>query len=377
MKAKQDRQRDKQSVPTSGKRKLSRKKRALFAFIAALLSFVLFAIFGEVLVRLLAPQPLLPRYVTDSGFGIRVHCPDIETHHTTGDYRITIRTNSMGIRSDREFTFAKPDGVFRIAVLGDSFTFGYGVEAEQTYSALLERRLQKRGINAEVLNLGVSGAGTAEELIMLKERGSKFDPDMVVLGYCTNDIKNNTASMLYALNGKGSIIRKRKEYLPAVKVRDFLYSFAVYRFLAERSHLLYFLRNSLSEFLQERQIRKNIARESLSSQDEERLTAALLHEIKRTCERQGAMFLLLDIPSASIRSSLPRRFLTTVTDEDIIDLQPTFKKRMKATKLYWTRSDGHWTPDGHQIAAELLAQRIEERLAASGEAPCSVTDRAR
>ena len=353
-----------ESTKDAGRRKLSLKKRLLFTVVALAICSIPAALGFELLLRLVDPQPLLPRYVTDSGFGIRIHCPNISIHHTTPDYRISIHTNSLGFRADREFPFAKPDGVFRIVGLGDSFTFGYGVEAKDTYLARVEQLLREQGRNVEVINMGVSGAGSAEELILLNELGLKFDPDLVILGYCTNDIADNTRSLLYALDDDGKLVRRNKEYLPAVKTRDFLYSFAIYRYLAERSHLLYFARRNLSELIQKRMRKENQQTEKLDDAGEDRLTAALIDEIRRTCKRHGAGFCLVDIPTNRFSSTLPREALTEVPPEEIIDMRPLFESRPKSDVLYWTRSDGHWTPLGHEIAAEAIVKRIADTIPA-------------
>ena len=82
-----------------------------------------------------------------------------------------METNSKGVRSDREIPYEKPAGVKRIVVLGDSYGMGYEVTLEDSFLGVMERRLQESGIEAEVVNLSVSGHGTAEELITLKEEG--------------------------------------------------------------------------------------------------------------------------------------------------------------------------------------------------------------
>jgi lysophospholipase L1-like esterase len=348
--------------PGGARRRLSWKKRVLFTGLTLFVSICLLGIGLEVVLRLIAPQPLLPRYVTDSGFGIRTHCPDIAIHHTTADYRIAIRTNNRGIRADHEFAVPKPGGTVRIVGVGDSFTFGYGVEVEDTYLARLERILAEQGITAEVVNLGVAGHGTAEQLLMLENVGFSLDPDLVIVGYYTNDIADTVRSSLYALNEDGTLKRRARAYLPGVEIRDFLYSFALYRFLAERSHVLYFVRTRLSDLLQRRLRDQARTAASLDTHDEERLTAALLDEIKRKCQDCGIGFTILDIPSEFNKSNLPRTFLHVVTPDDIVDLRPTFDERMKTTKLYWTQSDGHWTPTGHEIAADALARRIAPTL---------------
>jgi len=103
--------------------------------------------------------------------------------------------NSHGFR-DRERTVNKPRGVYRVAVLGDSGTEARQVDMDKTYTALTEKELNRRRCcgegEVEVLNFGVPGYGTCQELLLLRERVWKFSPDMIVLQVFTgNDIFNN------------------------------------------------------------------------------------------------------------------------------------------------------------------------------------------
>src|ERR1039457_3727344 len=113
--------------------------------------------------------------------------------------RSWVAVNSDGMR-DREHAVEKPPGTFRIAVLGDSMTEAMQVPRERNFSSILENRLrgcrQLGGKTPETLNFGVSGYGTAQELIMLRTRVWKYHPDMVLLAvFPGNDIRNNRASL--------------------------------------------------------------------------------------------------------------------------------------------------------------------------------------
>ncbi|MDO8942682.1 MAG: SGNH/GDSL hydrolase family protein [Desulfobacterales bacterium] len=113
--------------------------------------------------------------------------------------RASIRINSAGFR-DREHTLQKPAGVFRIAVLGDSFAEALQVEESQTFWSVLERELQPcpvlAGKTIEVLNFGVSGFGTAQELELLRSRVWAYQPDLVLLAFLPgNDVRNNSLTL--------------------------------------------------------------------------------------------------------------------------------------------------------------------------------------
>jgi len=124
----------------------------------------------------------------------------------------TIKINSDGFR-DREFSIQKPKGTYRIIALGDSMTFDWGLNIEDTWPKQLENKLNtlNNGINYEVLNFGVPGYNTFGEVEMFKERGMKYNPDMIILGFLYNDIVNNTRMVeIYAnlSNDKNLILRK-------------------------------------------------------------------------------------------------------------------------------------------------------------------------
>jgi len=116
---------------------------------------------------------------------------------TTKGQPLTI--NSQGLRG-RDFDYDKEPGASRILVLGDSFTWGYGVADEDVLTVGLERRLAASRQNWRILNTGVSGWGTDQEYLFLVNEGFKYSPDIVVLLlYIANDPMNNSFSIQYGL----------------------------------------------------------------------------------------------------------------------------------------------------------------------------------
>lgn len=110
-----------------------------------------------------------------------------------------VRVNSTGFRGP-EITTEKAEGVFRIAVLGDSFVEALQVEENATLPFQIQQLLNSaNGIptrNYEVINCGVSGYGTAQELLMLRHHVLHLKPDAVLLAvYPENDIRNNLRNL--------------------------------------------------------------------------------------------------------------------------------------------------------------------------------------
>lgn len=117
----------------------------------------------------------------------------------TTEGKSVVRISSAGLR-DQEHARAKPPGTFRVAVLGDSYAEAFQVPAESAFWSVMERELSAcpcfTGRKVEAVNFGVSGYGTAQELLTLRHRVWDFDPDLVLLEFTTgNDVRNNLRAL--------------------------------------------------------------------------------------------------------------------------------------------------------------------------------------
>ena len=98
---------------------------------------------------------------------------------------------------DIEWTSNKPPGTIRIAVLGDSYMEAFNVPMKSGFTRVLQQELTVRmafgGRKIEVMNFGVSGYGTAQELLLLRNWVWDYSPDIVLLAFFTgNDVRNNS-----------------------------------------------------------------------------------------------------------------------------------------------------------------------------------------
>ena len=96
---------------------------------------------------------------------------------------VMVVVNSYGMRDDEP----DPQKNRRIVVLGDSFSFGFGIPQEKTFSTLLEQSLQAIDEDYEVLNLSVPGYATRDEVITLRQKGMRWEPEVIIIGYVLND----------------------------------------------------------------------------------------------------------------------------------------------------------------------------------------------
>ncbi len=116
----------------------------------------------------------------------------------------TLRTNSLGFRGP-EISAAKPDGTFRILILGDSVAYGTGVDDEVTFLRRWEAELNASGRGRfEVVNTGHPMYDTNQELALLRDEGLSLQPDLVLLVYVVNDIEPTRDVVEQALLGKAA-----------------------------------------------------------------------------------------------------------------------------------------------------------------------------
>lgn len=126
------------------------------------------------------------------------HLPNLRVD--LGSY--TLRTNSLGFRGP-EIAREKPPGTFRIVVLGDSVSYGTGVDEEVTFLRRWETSLEQRhpGRAFEVVNTGHPMYDTVQELALLRDEALALQPDLVLLVYVVNDVEPTRDVVEQALLG--------------------------------------------------------------------------------------------------------------------------------------------------------------------------------
>ncbi len=163
-------------------------QRFFLVFLATALTLVAVEVLVRVLWSRLNRQAVIPltlkthRFTANKVMGYEL-VPGSAAFEDNAWYRI----NADGIR-DRDFPLAKPEGALRIAAVGDSVTFGLGLELEETWPKQLERELRRTHPHAEVINFGVMGYNTPQEAERIEEKVLKYSPDLIIVGFSLNDI---------------------------------------------------------------------------------------------------------------------------------------------------------------------------------------------
>lgn len=318
---------------------------------------------AEVTVRLFAPQRISPRFAIDSGYGVRSNQPgNAYRQSQPGEFSVTISVNSLGMRGQREYSVDKPDDVRRVVLLGDSFVYGAGAEDEEVISFVLEDILNQNRLGNsrwEVLNLGVSGFGQAEELVTFRQRGKRYEPDIVMLFFFSNDPGNNAVSKLFEIDSNGELQRTDNDYLPMIKEREKIYGNFLLRWIFLHSQFVSLLRNELSRIVQQSMIEEQGLKSfSATSPKSDALTTALLYQLIDEVLAAGAKPIVVVIPRKSdMTSNFP------LNSEDIIARGAGFidGRDYLAKEDYW-EINSHWKAAGHLKTAQQAYQVIADML---------------
>ena len=328
---------------------------------------------------LIGEQPRFPRHVVGADFGVRIHEPGARYRHRSAEVDVGFEINAKGLRDPRDFPYEKPPGTARIVSLGDSFTMGYEVAFEETFSQVLEARLRAAGHRVEVLNAGVSGYSNAEALVYLERELLRYEPDVVLLSFFGNDLVDNVRTGLFRLEGE-TLVAGADAYVPAGRLGNLLNTNPVFNFLGERSNAFVLLKEKATLSVRQAMVAQNEAnlaaaagetaggREGDGPGYQERLAVALVDRIHAVARRNGAAFLLHSIPSpAPLREPerlaelfpvgsfrMDREGFAFVASRELLE---PYRER---ERLYHTRSHGHWTPFAHRIAGEALARTVLE-----------------
>lgn len=330
----------------------------------------------EAYLRLFFPVDIMPRFIEEGEHGIRRNIPGERYIHSSAEYRVDFSINEQGLRDPRVFERPKQNDVFRVVLLGDSFAMGYGVSYEDSVPARLETELAvllKRPV--EVVNLGVSGFGTAEELIVLEKEGWSYEPDLVMAYWHPSDPLDDVRSQLYELSGE-NLIQLNDSYLPAVAVRTWLFSFSAYRWIAEHSEFYNWIRGDLGKFIRELLFIFNSlhAGDPVGPTDDPdvvpkhiRLNLALLDRIQKSCEQRDVDFFITDVPvnfrPGSYNSAFPYDEMKELGYAfEVVDPIPLFETSYAmndGSLIYWQRSAGHWTPLGTAAVTAAIVDHIK------------------
>lgn len=305
--------------------------------------------------------------------------------------------SSAGLR-DRERDIAKPAGVYRIAVMGDSAAEGLQVEQNETYAARLEERLnskQKQGEKFEVINFGCSSYSTGQEYLQYKRQVKAYKPDLILLMMCKGDTLENNLNpqdrnkaeprpyfyldQAGQLEQDNSILQMNKAKLSQDgwfnQTVNWLRANSNVYGMVSRTNFNLFLSDKayfrLTSLLQDisRKTSSLTGKEEISiplygPQNNRQVTLALLSRFNKEAKSEGTRFgvtLFPDVTNSdqdwkdTIKALKER---AAAEDFDVIDLQPPFRQDKNPQGLFLQY---HFSRAGHELTADTIEKFLEQK----------------
>ena len=280
------------------------------------------------------------------------HRPDQHGRFVHRDFSVEVRINSQGLRA-AEYSYER-NSSSRMLVLGDSFGWGFGVEQDERFSEILERRHP----DWEVINASVSGYGTDQQLLYLDRRGRRFAPDAVLLLFTNTDFENITSSVQYwhnkpffALDGDRVALKNQPVPRPTFKQR-------LDRFIIGRTYLLARLyKPTLGRHLGWWRPGDRVDRGPYGSVEYKELIAQrLLDEIHDRCREMEAQFILVSGPVATVARELLEGW-SQRAGVPFLSLEESLTGNPLPLEF---PHDAHWNPAGHAVVAGAIEQLLRK-----------------
>jgi hypothetical protein len=252
--------------------------------------------------------------------------------------RVPVKINSDGLR-DSEYSRER-NGNYRIIFLGDSLTFGWGVDKSKTFEEILEAELSQTK-PTEIINFGAGNYNTSQEVGLFIEKGLKYKPDHVVVFYFINDAEPTPR-------------KSDLEFLGHLRIVTFFWSrlrSITANFEHEKSYLDYY--------------------KGLYADDQPGWTVAKnsFRELKDICAARGIALQVVLLPELHVLDNYPfadqhGKVVAFLKKNDIeaLDLAPFFAREHRPARLWVAPDDAHPNAIAHALIAQYSLPFIKEGM---------------
>jgi len=359
--------------------------------VSILIGFLVFE--GGLRLTRFAPEASANQFDSELGWSKR---PGAVVTRSTSEFDLTLEINEQGLRDDPMPDPKKPEGVFRVVCLGDSFTMGYTVEREDLFLDILETWWQLEGRKVEIINAGTEGYSTDQEARWLQLHGEELEPDLVLVFPYENDLFwNGQKSYLrypkprYTADGRLEA-RKLVDPGPHNWTENWATTRALQFLIAGirggKTGPMWFVPSGGTEpILREFAPLLTEAPDFLAAAPEDPLgrTRGALQALKKTSGELGAQLVIVPIPahsdvSSDFAQSFGKRtlgleteawspsnpvdfFLSAATDLGIkcLDARSTLRAREEGGDELYYRIDWHLNPEGNRTLAQYLHDTLD------------------
>ena len=379
-------------------------KKVFPLILTFIISTTVALLLGEFVIRLFYPQVTSPvQFFYDEKLGGMIPVPNqkgFKDHPKV--YHYEYQNNDIGMRDTRQVAdFARYP--HKILCIGDSFTYGWGVNDNETFARILEKKINKDSV--AVLNAGASGTGTDYALKFFQVRGEELSPNTLIYFYFDNDLSDNKANAYFHIENDSIISNQKNSYanVNALKKNKLVHN-KLYNWLSSNSQLFGLIRynvglmwnrkvseanqatidssnkvkqaqdveqgNPKSVVMEKKTTTEPNKANQLSTENPLYHTYKYLSALNKETKKQGVNFLVFYIPAHTSLEEYQKSGTIKVEDELNKYCQQnqirffSFKNEIVKVKnpieSLYLPVDYHWNKNGHALAGDYLYKTLKQ-----------------
>jgi hypothetical protein len=268
------------------------------------------------------------------------------------EFSVKVSMNSHGLR-DKEYSLQRPEDKNRLLVLGDSFGWGFGVEHEQIFTEILE----KKHPDWEIINASVAGYSTDQQLLYLKHRGLRYQPDVVLLLFHPNDVGGNNNTEQHGYNKAKFQLTNDRLVLTNHPVPEARFNQRIRQTIVSNT---YFFRNLLesSIALRDRLTQPQaMLQPGADNNANYALTIRLLLALHDVIKQNEAQLIVASVP---LNNDVLDKILRAELQAATIPYLSLDEALSSSAEPVTFERDAHWNATGHQIVATTVENFLIE-----------------
>lgn len=323
------------------------RKKLMLNLLALLISLIACAVLADIFIGFLYPITRIYEYSPYTDYIVK---PNQHVNFISEEFSTKVNTNSMGLRGG-EIDLSRQH---KIIMLGDSFTFGHGVNDGEAYAYLLQKKLDaKYGEKTVIINAGTNGYDTRREYSYLANYGSKYNPNIVIVNFMFNDALSNSGEYWFSAMPAGWA-----RYIPLKSIA------ALVEYLKQPKVLLYKLgikfKGNIRNVDHFDCLREGKCEKGWNA------TFDYLEKLGQYAKENSISLVIVNIPSqelfdaeknATFNPNLASEKLSAFCKRRGIEFIDLYNSGL--TKEDYFPKDGHWKAAGNEKAAEYVFQNLK------------------
>lgn len=335
---------------------ISKKRKIIFSIISIIIAFIFIFMIGELLLRIFFPQEYMyPRWKFSPKYGAVLFDNCKMIHACPGRWKFIYKINEYHYRG-KLIPISNVYDKKNIIILGDSYSFGHGVNDRDEYSAVIANKLK---YNYNIINLSTGGWGLTQQIRRYYEFGQLYFPKIVLLQFCDNDLDDNFVNMVTTIE-KGKFkfqnSKNTSNWIKKYLSRSIIQKSQIYNLFRDAAYQFFARRIAKKEKLNYQ--KKNSYDKKISPK--EQFYNELLELFTKDLDQKGVELIMISVNRQLEQFPNIKAKVSDLSSKGLInyyDVIPWFENVSN-----YGSPEGHlWGKKAHYILGEKLSEIIKKK----------------